>query len=60
MLPASLVAPLQEHLKRVKLLHQQDLAAGYGQVPLSSKYHESGRCPSWFVNNCTELLIHLS
>jgi len=34
MLPASLVAPLQEHLKRVKLLHQQDLKAGYGQVYL--------------------------
>ncbi len=32
MLPASLVAPLQEHLKRVKLLHQQDLDAGLGQV----------------------------
>ncbi len=34
MLAASLVAPLQEHLKRVKLLHDQDLAAGYGQVYL--------------------------
>ncbi|MBI5564483.1 MAG: integron integrase [Chloroflexi bacterium] len=34
MLPASLVAPLQEHLKRVKLLHDQDLAAGYGRVYL--------------------------
>jgi integron integrase len=34
MLSASLVAPLQEHLKRVKLLHEQDLAAGYGHVYL--------------------------
>jgi integron integrase len=34
MLPASLVTPLQEHLKRVKLLHEQDLAAGCGQVYL--------------------------
>jgi integron integrase len=34
MLPASLVAPLQEHLQRVKLLHQQDLKDGYGQVYL--------------------------
>jgi len=34
MLAASLVAPLLEHLKRVKLLHDQDLAAGYGQVYL--------------------------
>jgi len=34
LLPASLVTPLQEHLKRVKLLHEQDLATGYGQVYL--------------------------
>jgi integron integrase len=34
MLPAGLVAPLQEHLQRVKLLHQQDLKDGYGQVYL--------------------------
>jgi integron integrase len=34
MLAASLVAPLQEHLKRVNLLHDQDLAAGYGPVYL--------------------------
>jgi len=34
MLPASRVTPLQEHLKRVKLLHEQDLATGYGQVYL--------------------------
>ena len=34
MLSAGLVAPLQEHLKRVKLLHDQDLAAGYGHVYL--------------------------
>ena len=53
MLPASLVAPLQEHLKRVKLLHQQDLDAGLGQVYLpyaldrkypnaSSEWREAG------------------
>jgi len=34
MLPASLVTPLQEHLQRVKLLHERDLAAGLGQVYL--------------------------
>jgi integron integrase len=34
MLSASLITPLQEHLKRVKLLHDQDLAAGYGHVYL--------------------------
>ena len=28
LLPASLVTPLQEHLKRVKLWHEQDLATG--------------------------------
>ena len=34
MLPAALVAPLQEHLKRVKALHRQDLEAGFGAVYL--------------------------
>jgi integrase len=34
MLPESLIAPLQEHLKRVKLLHEQDLDVGFGQVYL--------------------------
>jgi len=34
MLPAALVAPLQEHLRRVKLIHQDDLAQGYGAVYL--------------------------
>lgn len=33
-LPDSLVAPLQEHLQRVKLIHQQDLSRGYGSVYL--------------------------
>lgn len=31
-LPESLVAPLQEHLRRVKMIHQRDLEAGYGAV----------------------------
>jgi len=51
MLPASLVAPLQEHLKRVKLLHQQDLDAGYGQVylpyALDRKYPNASREWGW-------------
>jgi len=34
MLPESLIAPLQEHLKRVRELRQRDLAAGYGAVYL--------------------------
>jgi len=34
MLPASLKAPLQEHLKRVKRIHEKDLADGWGSVLL--------------------------
>jgi len=34
MLPESLIAPLQEHLQRVKRLHEEDLARGYGSVYL--------------------------
>jgi integron integrase len=33
-LPQGLVAPLQAHLGRVRLRHQQDLAEGYGRVYL--------------------------
>ena len=32
MLPESLKGPLQEHLKRVKEVHDRDLAAGWGRV----------------------------
>jgi integron integrase len=31
-LPASLVAPLKEHLARVKRIHEEDLTKGYGAV----------------------------
>lgn len=34
MLPQSVVEPLQKHLVRVKLLHERDLAGGYGDVEL--------------------------
>ena len=34
MLPGSLAEPLQRHLARVKLLHAEDLLAGYGEVYL--------------------------
>ena len=34
MLPKALLAPLQEHLARVKRLHERDLAGGYGEVEL--------------------------
>jgi integrase len=33
-LPGSLVEPLGRHLERVRLLHGQDLRAGYGRVYL--------------------------
>ena len=33
-LPAALVIPLQGHLKRVRLIHQQDIKNGYGEVYL--------------------------
>ena len=34
MLPESLRSAMREHLERVRLLHQKDLAAGLGAVPL--------------------------
>lgn len=37
MLPESLIAPLSEHLARVKALHQQALAEGNGEVYLALK-----------------------
>jgi integron integrase len=51
MLPASLVVPLQEHLARVKHLHEQDLAKGYGSVylpfALERKDPRAGRLWVW-------------
>ena len=51
MLPGSLKGPLAEHLKRVKLLHEQDLAAGQGRVylpyALSQKYPAADREWGW-------------
>jgi hypothetical protein len=34
MLPAAIRGDLERHLARVKLLHQQDLAEGFGRVQL--------------------------
>ena len=34
MLPEPVIEPLQAHLLRVKVLHERDLAAGYGDVEL--------------------------
>lgn len=51
MLPQSIKSALEEHLKRVKLLHQQDLLAGYGNVylpgALERKYRNADREWSW-------------
>jgi integron integrase len=51
MLPAALAAPLTEHLKRVKALHGQDLAAGRGAVflpyALERKYPGAARDWAW-------------
>jgi integrase len=47
MLPDSLIEPLQEHLRKVKRLHQLDLDQGYGSVylpfALERKYPHADR-----------------
>ncbi len=51
MLPAALVVPLQEHLRRVRLIHQQDLEQGHGAVylpdALSRKFPNAAREWGW-------------
>lgn len=51
MLPAALVALLRTHLERVRELHQQDLAAGFGAVylpyALERKYPGAARDWGW-------------
>ncbi len=51
MLPASLVAPLREHLLNVKALHEKDLAEGFGEAllpdALSLKSPTAGRAWGW-------------
>ncbi|MFQ6040042.1 MAG: integron integrase, partial [Candidatus Poribacteria bacterium] len=50
-LPDSLKAPLREHLKRVKMTHEDDLANGYGSVylpyALERKYPNANREWLW-------------
>ena len=50
-LPASLKVELEEHLRRVKLLRERDLAAGFGDVylpyALAAKYPAAGREWAW-------------
>lgn len=47
MLPESLVAPLQDHLRSVERLHEEDLARGFGAVylpyALERKYPNANR-----------------
>jgi integron integrase len=51
MLPEKLVAPLQEHMARVKQTHAKDLADGYGAVylpyALERKYPKANREWTW-------------
>lgn len=51
MLPERLLDPLRDHLGKVRLLHQQDLAAGHGDVylphALSVKYPRAGYQWGW-------------
>lgn len=51
MLPKSLVEPLKQHLLKVKALHQEDLAAGHGEVfmpmALNRKYPKGGKDWAW-------------
>ncbi|MEQ1531940.1 MAG: integron integrase [Sideroxydans sp.] len=51
MLPESIVASLHAHLLKVKTLHEEDLAAGYGEVylpfALDKKYPNAGREWGW-------------
>lgn len=50
-LPASLKVPLREHLQRVRVLHESDLAQGYGQVylpgGLERKYPNANKEWGW-------------
>lgn len=51
LLPRRLVEPLKEHLKKVKELHEQDLAKGYGAVflpgALERKYPSAAKEFGW-------------
>ena len=51
MLPKSLKKPLEEHLRKVKAVHEKDLAEGWGRVPLPDaldrKYPNASREWRW-------------
>ncbi|MGH8225402.1 MAG: integron integrase [Gammaproteobacteria bacterium] len=50
-LPENVMVPLQAHLDRVKVLHDKDLAEGYGEVylpdALARKYPRAGTAWGW-------------
>jgi hypothetical protein len=50
-LPERLIEPLRSHLERVKMLHERDLAEGFGEVylpfALARKYPKAGRSWPW-------------
>ena len=59
-LPRKLVDPLQREVERARLLHQQDLAAGFGEVwlphALARKYPNAPRAFGWqYVFAATKL-----
>ena len=51
MLPKSLAEALIKHLERVRIMHNEDLAAGYGEAylphALARKYPNAGRAWGW-------------
>jgi integrase len=47
MLPARVAEKLQAHLQEVQRLHRQDLADGYGRVPLPTPWGVSTPMPRW-------------
>ena len=51
MLSERLIEPLRSHLARVKLVHERDLAEGFGEVylpfALARKYPHAGRSGPW-------------
>lgn len=51
MLPQAVIRPLQKHLQRVRAIHEQDLADGYGRVELphalARKYPNANREWCW-------------
>ena len=51
MLPERLIEPLRAHLTRIRVVHERDLAEGFGEVDLpfalERKYPKAGRSWIW-------------